>query len=92
MTLHNEQDAISQACAQGGYKHYYPVDNTDHLAFILQDPAFWQALGKARGWPEHGDRPRERYIDNYTSLGHALRYFETKLSGGDTNQFWSTLP
>jgi hypothetical protein len=74
---------------------------TLHLSDVLQDPAFWQSLGKARGWgnalihpdgtpcgladdPVHFARP--------THLHHALRCFETVLSGGDLKAFWQSLP
>lgn len=53
MTLHNEQDAIKQAKKHGYNEDNAPtngegVENWPELA--LQDPAFWQALGNARGW------------------------------------------
>ena len=83
------------------------------LARIFQDPAFWIALGEARGW---GYQEATKTITDFvcqdcgTSVGgtgehncdyselkpfwlyYALRYFETKLSGGDTQAFWQNLP
>lgn len=44
MKISNEQDAIKQA-AGAGYERAMGTH-----ADILQNPAFWQALGKARGW------------------------------------------
>lgn len=95
---------------------YYP-SSTEYVvknySDILQDPAFWIALGKARGWHEwvypfgYTDYPKHRnqagneyvkppgnidYLDKQPAwLYHALRYFETKLSGGDTNKFFQNL-
>lgn len=77
-------------------------------ADIAQDPAFWQALGKARGWAtQHFNRDgtiaqnhrgKSRGVTRCNafceapSLYHAVKYFETKLSGGDINQYWQSLP
>lgn len=55
--MHIEQ-AIREAVEKGGYKlpnYYYHVEIGDYTdLFVHQivwcDPAFWQALGKARGW------------------------------------------
>lgn len=54
MTLHSEQDAIKQAVEAGydlrGWEPKY--DGGDDFSSVLLDPAFWQALGKARDWVE----------------------------------------
>lgn len=85
MTLNNERDAIKQAVEAGWHPTYLVLPHLHNIhceAEILQDPAFWQALGKAREWdvmvPEW-----KRY---------AMTYFGTKLSGGDTSTFWQSLP
>ncbi len=92
MTLHSEQDAIKQA-VEAGYKpgiHISPCEiegvEAYHKGDTLQDRAFWQALGKARGWKEE----KGRRIADW--LYYALRYFETLLSGGDRKAFWQSLP
>lgn len=97
MKLNSEQDAIKQAL-EAGYKTSYhdlqAIGDGYKPERILQDPAFWQALGKARGWESpYGVCPNcEELSEMEAWKYHALRYFETKLSGGDTNQFWLTLP
>lgn len=59
MTLHNEQDAIKQVVQETAYRNTNPPNlwlSPDGIgnrnADILQDPTFWQALGKARGWAQ----------------------------------------
>lgn len=63
----------------------------ENLADVLQDPDFWQALGKARGWEkcEH----KTDYMNHPFTWGYyALRYFETLMSKGDMQKFWESLP
>ena len=69
---------------------------------IFQDPGFWQALGKARGWGGYvGETaPARGYFggqDSFSFEGdewelHALTYFSERLSAGDLNAFWKSLP
>jgi hypothetical protein len=105
MTLHNDQDAVKQAMIGGWKPKGVQHENTERglnniLADFnfepsyLQDPAFWQALGKAREWELDGE---EGATPGYPLLGdewktHALRYFETRLSNGDIAAFWQSLP
>ena len=82
--------------------HIY--QETLNLAEILQDPAFWQALGKARGWKkeylltidEFLPPPVGKFFEYGAELEewayHALRYFETRLSNGDLTAYWRSLP
>jgi len=108
MTLHNETEAIKQA-VEAGYKPDFktinysyaqldPADKKSNYRFIneleVMTAAFWQALGKARGWDADVEKTGT-YLDMLSTENwkhHALRYFEVKLSGGDLNQFWETLP
>jgi acetone carboxylase gamma subunit len=117
--LHSAEDAIKQA-VEAGYdwretasivtiSKYRLKELPPFYAFpfILQDPAMWQTLGKAREWAEEpnvvcskcGGRGEATCscTDPWppTELEwkwHALRYFETLLSGGDMNAFWQSLP
>jgi hypothetical protein len=103
--LNNEQDAIKQA-VEAGYPttkiFLAPLDGESWFrplneAWILEDPAFWQALGKARGWRtreydmETVGRGKTHVVQEIWKT-NALRYFETRLSGGDTSAFWQSLP
>jgi hypothetical protein len=100
--LLSEQDAIQQA-VEVGYVSPDRLAEGTPLYFVdtvLSDPAFWQALGKARGWTGvvfHGYMKDgadhleiSHYLPRWQYIG--LRYFEVKLSGGDLNQFWTSLP
>ena len=117
MTLHNEQDAIQQAVDAGWKPHPVirgaPIESIDPdymHAEVLQDPAFWTALGKARGWASAdcgyvwGNKTCSE-LKRCSGCGKgygsprplewkvfALRYFETRLSNGDTQAFWESLP
>jgi hypothetical protein len=102
MKLQNEQDAIQQA-VEAGYPEYVYCENFDMYestgshceSEVLLDPAFWQALGKARGWENSvcffNSFVNRKECDECWKL-HALGYFETKLSGADTSQFFKDLP
>jgi hypothetical protein len=96
------------------YLRFYDkrANQSDTYTFCLpdtfQDLAFWQALGKARGWNmlesrkhiDHLEDGRTSYDDEVRRFSyyesdpeyHALRYFETRLSNGDTQAFWQSLP
>lgn len=111
--LKNEQDAIKQA-VEAGYDQVWMPHNIDvspskKVALqtvlapkVLQDPSFWRALGKARGWSPYpvcrecgvagcsGINHRTAYPSEW--FCHASQYFETLLSEGDTSKFWRTLP
>lgn len=87
MNLNNEQDAIRQA-REAGYVsgHLWEIPEGKEYSWyavmaMLNDPRMWQALGKARGWPES----YWRYA--------CMQYFENLLlRGGDTNKFFQELP
>lgn len=55
---------------------------------IFTDPLFWQALGKARGWENYYDG--EKHHLHWKDMG--VRWFETRMSGGDETKFWESLP
>lgn len=47
------ETAIKQVI-ESGYKHPKEINYMDaELALCMQDPKFWQALGKAMGWGEN---------------------------------------
>lgn len=107
MTLHSEQDAVKQAVEAGGYAPFVNREwNTHDIQKFLQDPAFWQALGKARGWHDkityglwewngsayHKSAPSYLQMKLTQSQFYALRYFEARLSNGDLTAFWQSLP
>jgi hypothetical protein len=60
MTLNSAEEAIKQAEEAGDYQtlaEWNQVSPSTFLAYLtsntertLQDPAFWKALGKVRGW------------------------------------------
>jgi hypothetical protein len=91
--LHNEQDAIKQAACAGYRFPSGPTltpDETIELAYppeVVLDPKFWQTLGKAR-W----NHEMKSMYDTPDWLHYALRYFETRLSNGDMQAFWQSLP
>lgn len=58
---------------------------------LALDPSFWQSLGKVLGWKEIGGKPSGSYFENYTWLGHAHRFYDLILTGGDTDSFWQDL-
>jgi hypothetical protein len=100
--LESERDAIKQA-VEAGYigRGKLGINANDlsqilaNIPAVLQDPAFWQALGKARRWSDiskFGDINFGRLGVHPGWLTLALRYFGVKLSGGDLNQFWESLP
>lgn len=68
-------------------------------ASILQDPLFWQALGRGLGWSEYTsiklgnwDEVSSMVVDNkLTWQLYALRYFDTLMSGKSEEEFWKSL-
>jgi hypothetical protein len=103
MTLHNEQDAIKQAVEAGYNQRNWDLIRImdygqlfeEDIAEILQDPAFWQFLGKAREWDKvvtvKTGIPGVVY-DQEATLFWGLKYFETRLSNGDMQAYWESLP
>jgi hypothetical protein len=71
---------------------------------VFTDPLFWQALGKARGWELHTctdcNNPDSKCNCNekdFEALQNtwnvwAMRWFYTRLSNGDEEKFWQSLP
>lgn len=51
---------------------------------IALDPTFWQALGKALGWPEKSEVYRRGKW-----LHQAVCFYDLILTGGDTEKFWA---
>lgn len=101
MTLQNEQDAIKQAIEAGwdSFASMGELKPSDYPEIALQDPAFWRALGKARGWGGKEDGLRLLRSDTDASitdceeyLEHALEYFRVLLSKGDLEKYWQNLP
>lgn len=92
--LNNSKEAIEEAI-KGGYEVTAWWESA-----IFPDSAFWQSLGKQRGWNEYEDIARGNWDEPKTIthetiktwLYHALRYFEVKLSGGSEEEFWKSLP
>ena len=81
------------------------IDNAIRQERWYLDPLFWQALGKARGWIDEkyplGSMPcdREQCDSRYCEYAGfrdpeeiAKRWFETRLSNGDENKFFQSLP
>ncbi len=103
MKLTNDQDAYEQA-TQGGYKMApeYELKYRDSDQELFLDPAFWQALGKARGWSSESlcsrcDQPMNDCDHSGGGSYHlwmkwAIKYFKTRLSNGDLAAFWQSLP
>jgi hypothetical protein len=61
------EQSIKEAVEKGGWKllpqAYGIAEGSDiPTAEIFLDPFFWQALGKARGWPPYSPTG---YVDNY---------------------------
>lgn len=85
----------------GGYRSFT-------IEQILLDPAFWQALSKARGWDFIVELNNADRVGNWMANGreggewleymgqeweyHALRYFEARLSNGEMEAYWESLP
>ena len=101
------QNSFNETCRvaikKGGYKNEIGIlDTTLRLeqelslyeqAFIIQDPLFWQALGKALGWgfnlKKNPFDEDEIGVDRW--LAEALNYFHLVLTGGNTEKWWQEL-
>lgn len=44
------EQAIRDAKEKGGYKEIWFYGREDNPSWVLLDPDFWRALGKAKGW------------------------------------------
>ncbi len=93
--LHSATDAINQAI-KGGYPLQGIRIRPDFEIYFC-DPLFWKALGKARGWKdrEYGMETitnGRTWVQQFASKKYAKRWFETRLSNGDENKFWQSLP
>lgn len=97
MILKNEQDAIKQA-TEAGYDdsilRWGEMIMAAKIALILQEPAFWQALGKARGWEQRCDASECEDRDEWREHQHEWldANDDALLSGGDMKAFWESLP
>lgn len=112
MELNNEQDAIKQAVEAGFGSQQTVHDALKDFHFtntVLQDSAFWQALGKARGWKKDPNYRTHRIGSHSDDWGgtsdapcdcnkpkdwkdYAHQWLETRLSNGDLEKYWQSLP
>lgn len=93
------EQAIRDAVEKGGYAvkyanadglpDMYARDGYEIIAEqILLDPAFWQALGKARGWKEY-----EGGYEDYSAgwVFHWHRLIDHLATGKDVESFFEKL-
>lgn len=97
------EQAIRDAVEKGGYAvkyanadglpDMYARDGYEIIAEqILLDPAFWQALGKARGWGMFGEFDNDyRKIKYEEWLHNWHRLIDHLASGKDVESFFATL-
>lgn len=93
MKITNEQDAIKQA-VEAGYEYGdlpEELEESEYETILLSDPAFWQALGRARGWFEGEWKPSSDELP-HSWKHYAFEWFQTRLSTGDLEAFWQSLP
>lgn len=81
-----------------GYIRIYHWDSSEFNAYDWQevalDPTFWQALGKALGWPKEVNYPAKEIYQfrcAATCDFHAHRFYDLVLTGGGTEAFWKEL-
>jgi hypothetical protein len=99
-------NAIKLAVEKGGYdtpstkiitlqgrRYGLNTINKWYQAYVMTDPLFWQALGKALGWSKelYKDNPFDGTAIWQTWQYHAHQYFDLVLTGGDTEKFWKSL-
>jgi hypothetical protein len=74
-------EVIKLAIEKGGYKTQpsYDLFPATSEPYILLDPLFWQALGRALGWGPS------------MWLYMALPYFKVRLTGASEENFWVDL-
>lgn len=87
----NEQELI-ECAIEGGWRKDYEIHNFSEYE-VVQDPVFWQAVGKARGWVE---AEIENCPDHFCFRclewrRHAMEYFETKLTNGSMEEYFKSL-
>lgn len=99
---HLEQ-AIKDAVEKGGYKSSFEVRTFEpaarmfglatakkmHDSHILSDPAFWQALGKARGW-DNGNIFAYK-SPNASPINNWHRFIDHLAAGKDIESFFASL-
>lgn len=109
------EQAIKEAIEKGGYSRYpMPMTMTNRnktgrgtsdfvttytWETICFDPKFWQALGRARGWPEEEDNAAEHFNDakwhQTTTLNswfnHWHRFIDHLAEGHDAESFFKGL-
>ena len=94
--LTSAQDAIKQAMNEG--IGWGGTENAVSVNDIMVDPRFWQALGEARGWcrgqKSNGSCNDCEFTNCIRHWRHiAVSWFRgVRLSNGDENKFWQTLP
>lgn len=93
-------NAIKLAIEKGGFLIHDGVafdamqGATYAKQFVVLNPLFWQALGKARALCQSHPRAIDRCdfcISNKGWQEIALSYFDLILTGGDTEKFWKAL-
>jgi hypothetical protein len=93
----NLQWRISEEVA--GVEFWVDEDEVYTVMFaeIALDPSFWQALGKALGWPEKYEWAQTDDFGDCIELSEiswiyqADRFYHLILTGGDTEKFWAEL-
>lgn len=74
------EKAILLAIEKGGYNWKYPrieLLNSHDFAHVMQDPLFWQSLGKALGWDETAlDGVVCRYCGIGECADHQFEHYE----------------
>lgn len=85
------KEAIEKAI-EGGWEPYKTRTTLPNWQITALDPAFWQALGKALGWPSvtPGNSVMTQEFPQ-TWRYHALHFYDLILTGGDTAAFWKSL-
>ncbi len=88
--MNSIESAIKDAVEKGGYIH----PGNQHIEFpcneiTFLDPAFWQALGKARGWGASGIYAFGRNLLEWEANWH--RFVDHLASGGTSEDFFKEL-
>lgn len=58
---------------------------------LAMSPVFWQALGKACGWPDEHSNVSANDWREQGQQGRAHQYFDLILTGGNQEKFWEEL-
>lgn len=95
------QEALQKASEGGWPRPTNTTYNRYSETKTVLDPLFWQALGKALGWPPQenyafADRPDLAQltwgeIKATRPFARAHVFYEIVLTGGDTEAFWNEI-